>query len=65
MDTVSSLLTFGLFLIAFARMPNLRVEMVSASLNADGEQVIIRAVLALPPSESCSTRVSLESLYGT
>ena len=62
---MSSLLTFGLFLIAFARIPNRRVEMVSASLKAEGEHVMIREVLALPPSESYSTRVSLESRYGT
>mmetsp|Transcript_29973 Transcript_29973/g.88969 ORF Transcript_29973/g.88969 Transcript_29973/m.88969 type:complete len:209 (-) Transcript_29973:603-1229(-) len=60
-----SWLTFTTFLIIFARWPNRRVLIVSCSLKLDGEHVMMRDVLALPPSDSCSTRVSLESRYGT
>lgn len=57
-----SLFIFGLFLIYLARLPNLRVEMVSASLYIDGLHVIIKHVLELPPKDSYRTLVSLESL---
>lgn len=63
--TVYSLFTFGLFLIDFALNPNLSVDSVSEELKLLGEQVIIKQVLALPPSDSWSTLVSLLSLYGT
>ena len=42
--TVYSLLTFGLFLIDFALIPNRHVLIVSDSLNGEGEQVTIRVV---------------------
>jgi hypothetical protein len=45
-----------------ARDPNLKVDVVSSILSYAGEQVIIRAVRAFPPSDSCNTRVSLLSL---
>jgi hypothetical protein len=60
-----SVLTRALFLILFARIPNRRVERVSASLNDAGEQLMIRVVRELPPRDSCRMRVNFESLYGT
>lgn len=45
-------------------MPNLSVEIVSASLYDEGEQLMISVVLELPPSDSWSMRVNLESRYG-
>lgn len=47
-----------------ARMPKRRLDSVSASLSREGEQHRMITVRAVPPSESCSTRVSLESLRG-
>jgi len=41
------------------------VDLVSSSLNIEGEQVMIREVLELPPRDSCNSLVSFESLYGT
>lgn len=61
----NSLLTFALFLIYLARWPNLKVDLVSSSLNTEGEQVMISEVIELPPSDSCNNRVNFESLYGT
>lgn len=58
---LSSLLTLGLFLIFLARWPNFSVLTVSSSLSLAGEHVMIRAVRALPPSDSYKTRVSLLS----
>ena len=58
---VDSLLIFGLFLIFLALAPNHKVDTVSSSLNDEGEQVIMRHVLELPPSDSYKTLVSLES----
>jgi len=49
---VLSLLIFGVFLIFFARAPNQRVEIVSSSLKLEGEHVMIKQVLELPPSDS-------------
>lgn len=60
----NSTLTTALFFIVLARVPKRRVDTVSASLNDDGEQLIIRVVFELPPSDSYRIRVSLESLYG-
>ena len=57
----SSTLTRAVFLILFARIPNRRVESVSASLYEDGEQLMISVVLELPPRDSCNIRVSFES----
>ena len=62
--TVYSLLTLGAFLMFLARAPNLSVLSVSASLNGWGEQVMIRSVFELPPSDSDSILVSFDSLYG-
>eukprot|EP00968_Pinguiococcus_pyrenoidosus_P020185 scaffold2319_cov248-Pinguiococcus_pyrenoidosus.AAC.5 len=39
--------------------------MVSSALYVDGDTLMIRFVLELPPSEFCSSRVSFESLNGT
>lgn len=41
-----------------ALTPNLKEESVSAALSKEGEQQMIRAVLAVPPNESC------KALYG-
>ena len=62
--TDSSLLTLALFLIYFARVPNYKVEIVSFLLNELGLQVMTKAVLELPPSDSYKICVSFESLYG-
>jgi hypothetical protein len=48
----------------FALFPNLRVDKVSLSLYALSEHVITKHVCELPPSDSCNTQVSFESLYG-
>ena len=56
--------TFGLFLTCLARLPNLRVLIVSALLSIEGLQVMIRQVFALPPRDSYNTLVNFESLYG-
>lgn len=57
----SSALTRAVFLIDLARIPKRRVDCVSDSLYAEGEQLIIRVVRELPPSDSCRIRVNLES----
>ena len=62
---LSSLLILGLFLIFLALLPNFKVDIVSSSLNLAGLQVIISAVLELPPNDSYKILVSLESRYGT
>lgn len=49
--TVISLFIFGEFLIFFAEIPNLKVEIVSAKLLGWGEQVTIKQVLELPPKD--------------
>ena len=61
---VYSLLTFALFLMLRALVPNLRVLRVSCSLNGWGEQVMTRQVLELPPSDSDKILVSFDSRYG-
>ncbi len=45
-----------------ARAPKRSVLSVSCALNDEGEQHTTSAVRALPPSDSWSTRVSLESV---
>ena len=60
----NSLLTFALFLICFALIPNFRVEIVSFLLKILGLHVITSAVFELPPSDSYRIWVSFESLYG-
>lgn len=57
----SSALTRAEFLMDLARIPNRRVERVSASLYDDGEQLMIKVVRELPPRDSCRIRVSFES----
>lgn len=42
--------------------PNMRVDLVSASLNTEGEQQITIVVLQFPPKESCRILVILLSL---
>jgi hypothetical protein len=49
--TVSYLLIYGLFLIFLAETPNLNDEMVSPILLICGEQVTMRVVFELPPSD--------------
>jgi len=49
--TVISLFILGEFLIFFAEIPNLNVEIVSAKLFGWGEQVTIKQVLELPPKD--------------
>ena len=61
----NSLLTLALFLICLALCPKRSVDLVSSSLNTEGEQAMINEVLELPPKDSCRRRVSFESLYGT
>ena len=59
---VLSAAAFGMILAALttneltmplALTPNLREDSVSGALSNDGEQQMMRAVLAVPPSESC------------
>ena len=50
-------------MISFALCANLRVLRVSEKLVAAGEILAIMQVLELPPRESFSRKVSLESLY--
>jgi hypothetical protein len=59
---VGSLLMTGLFLMRRALSAYLRVLSVSSLLMSAGLTQAIITVRLLPPSESCSTRVSLESL---
>lgn len=56
------MLILGVFLIFLAEIPKRRVEMVSARLLGWGEQVTMRVVLELPPSDYWRTLVSLLSL---
>jgi hypothetical protein len=48
-----------------ARFAYRRVFKVSMKSRSDGEMQAIISVFELPPRESCSNRVSLESRYGT
>lgn len=51
---------------AYAHLwPNIRVDLVSASLKMDGEQQMTMVVLQFPPKESWRIRVILLSRYGT
>mmetsp|Transcript_70841 Transcript_70841/g.169621 ORF Transcript_70841/g.169621 Transcript_70841/m.169621 type:complete len:262 (+) Transcript_70841:449-1234(+) len=56
-----SMLTLTTFLIIFARCPKRKVLMVSCSLKVDGETVMISDVFELPPKDSDSILVNLES----
>lgn len=51
-STLRMRLTTGLFFIILARVPNLNVDKLSAKFDVQGEQQTIKAVRALPPSES-------------
>lgn len=46
----------------FALYPNLSVDNVYLSLYVHMEQLMIKVVLLLPPSDYCKILVSLESL---
>lgn len=48
--------------MVFARAPKRNVEMDSASLYDEGEELMISVVRELPPKDSCKIRVNLESL---
>lgn len=50
--------------LLYYRLPNSRVDLVSASLKLAGEQHMMMVVRAFPPRDSCRIRVSFESLYG-
>ena len=54
-DACDSLIAFSctVFTMPLALTPILREDKVSAALSKEGEQQMIRAVLAVPPSESC------------
>lgn len=53
------------FLIFLALLAYFSVETVSSKLYPLGPTFAIITVFVLPPNESCSNLVSLESLYGT
>ena len=59
---VSFWLTSGLLVMLLARCAYSSVLMVSSRLHDAGEMVAMMDVLVRPPSESCSSRVSLLSL---
>mmetsp|Transcript_9894 Transcript_9894/g.40048 ORF Transcript_9894/g.40048 Transcript_9894/m.40048 type:complete len:298 (-) Transcript_9894:980-1873(-) len=61
----TSRFTTGLFRIFLALAAYLSVLRVSSRLASAGDMHAIMHVRELPPSESCSSRVSLESRYGT
>lgn len=48
-----------------ALIPKVREEMVSSICLIEGPTLIIKAVLQLPPKESCNNLVNLLSLKGT
>jgi hypothetical protein len=55
----------GVFRMREARAPNRSVDNVSSMWQSAVAQVMSKWVLALPPSDDCSSRVSLLSRYGT
>mmetsp|Transcript_31943 Transcript_31943/g.95397 ORF Transcript_31943/g.95397 Transcript_31943/m.95397 type:complete len:249 (-) Transcript_31943:1441-2187(-) len=59
-----SLMT-GRFRTHMARLPNVRLCSVSSACSCVSATHTTSVVLALPPSDSCSSRVSLESRNGT
>lgn len=61
---LGSSLILGLFWMFLARLAYRSVLSVSSWLQAAGPTLAIMTVRVLPPSESCSRRVSLESRYG-
>ena len=61
----TSRFTTGLFRMFLALAAYLSVLSVSSRLASAGDMHAIMHVRELPPSESCSSRVSLESRYGT
>jgi hypothetical protein len=58
-------LTSGMFLMFLARLAYSSVDSVSSNASEAGDTVAMIAVLARPPSDSCSRRVSFDSRYGT
>uniref|UniRef100_A0A673FY60 Uncharacterized protein n=1 Tax=Sinocyclocheilus rhinocerous TaxID=307959 RepID=A0A673FY60_9TELE len=62
-SAVSSRFTDAVFLMVFA-LRHTEVDLVSASLKAEGEQQMNMVVLQFPPRESCRIRVILLSRYG-
>ena len=56
--------TTGALGSSLACVPKRSVESDSSKFSGDGEQQTMSTVRALPPSESCSSRVSLLSRYG-
>lgn len=60
-ESFSSRFTMGLFSIFFALAAYRSVPSVSAAESLAGDTQAIISVLAFPPSESMSSRVSLES----
>uniref|UniRef100_A0A4W2CTP8 Uncharacterized protein n=1 Tax=Bos indicus x Bos taurus TaxID=30522 RepID=A0A4W2CTP8_BOBOX len=69
-SAVNSRFTEAVFLMgvgdpATDRCPNIRVDLVSASLKLDGEQQMNIVVRQFPPKESWRIRVILLSRYGT
>lgn len=57
-------MTLGLFLMFLALEAYLKVVKVSSKLKSAGEMAAIITVFVLPPNESWSNLVNLESLYG-
>eukprot|EP00961_Rhodomonas_salina_P104982 1413713-Rhodomonas_salina.1 len=53
------------FWIFFARSAKRSADSVSSTLTAAGEALHNITVTEFPPNESCSSRVSFESRYGT
>mmetsp|Transcript_52301 Transcript_52301/g.144882 ORF Transcript_52301/g.144882 Transcript_52301/m.144882 type:complete len:201 (-) Transcript_52301:1280-1882(-) len=60
-----SMLISATFFTSPARLPNSKAQCVSSRSLAREEHVMIRHVLELPPKLSASSRVSIESRYGT
>mmetsp|Transcript_2578 Transcript_2578/g.6602 ORF Transcript_2578/g.6602 Transcript_2578/m.6602 type:complete len:221 (-) Transcript_2578:808-1470(-) len=65
LPTSRTVFTTGLFAMELARSANLSVDTVSSKAFTQGEIAAMIVVLQLPPRESCSKLVSLESRYGT
>ena len=62
---IGSCATIGLLRIWRARLAYLSVLSVSSRSASPGDTHASIIVFELPPSESCSSRVSFESRYGT
>ena len=64
MESFSPICTTGLFLMFMVLVAQLRVDSVSSQQAADGDTHAIMSALAVPPSESMRSIVSLLSRYG-